>query len=53
MIVSGLKSNIVKFRKLNNGKIVKQVEEQYIRRDLPCGVNNCPFCDKTYSKLAT
>lgn len=37
--------NKISYRKLNNGKIVKSVDEQYIRRDVPCGVKQCPLCD--------
>jgi len=36
--------NKVTYRKLNNGKIVKSVDEQYIRDDLPCGIKHCPLC---------
>ena len=32
------------FKKLQNGKIVKNVDEQYIRSDLPCGLKGCPVC---------
>jgi hypothetical protein len=49
-MICGKKVNQVKYRKLNNGKIVKQVDEQYIRQDLPCGLEKCPFCDKNQSK---
>ena len=50
MIVAGTKQNQPKFAKLNNGRIIKKIDEQYIRCDLPCGLANCPFCDKNYSK---
>lgn len=50
MIVDGKKINQAKFVKLHNGRIIKRVDEQYIRQDLPCGLANCPFCDKNYSK---
>jgi hypothetical protein len=36
---------MAKFKKLNNGKIVKSVDEQYLRNDVPCGLNDCPLCD--------
>ena len=38
------KTNKVSFKKLQNGKIVKNVDEQYIRSDLPCGLKGCPVC---------
>lgn len=38
MIVAGQKVNQPKFVKLNNGRIIKKVDEQYIREDIPCGV---------------
>ena len=41
--------NTTKFKKLANGKIVKQVDEQYLREDLPCGVGTCPLCDRNES----
>jgi hypothetical protein len=50
MIVSGSKVNQAKFIKLNNGRIVKKVEEQYIRADVPCGLHDCSFCDRNFSK---
>lgn len=50
MIVAGLKVNQPKFVKLNNGRIIKKVDEQYIREDIPCGLKDCAFCDKNYSK---
>ena len=50
MIVAGLKVNQPKFVKLNNGRIIKKVDEQYIREDIPCGPKDCAFCDKNYSK---
>jgi len=50
MIVGGTKINQTKFVKLNNGRIVKKIEEQYLREDIPCGLAECPFCDKNYSK---
>lgn len=50
MIVGGTKINQTKFVKLNNGRIVKKIDEQYIREDIPCGLAACPFCDKNYSK---
>jgi hypothetical protein len=34
---SGSRVNIPKFKKLNNGKIVKQIDEQYLRNDVDCG----------------
>ena len=42
--------NTVKFKKIANGKIIRNVEEQYLRRDLPCGLEACPECDKNLSK---
>ena len=45
MIVGGRKSNQVKFRKLASGKIVKTLDEQYLRGDIPCGIVNCPLFD--------
>lgn len=38
--------NHTRFRKLASGKIVKTVDEQYLRSDIPCGHNACPICDK-------
>jgi len=40
----------VRFRKLANGKIVKSVEEQYLRSDIPCGHISCPMCGFDQSK---
>ena len=37
--------NNVKYKKTAKGKIIKLIEEQYIRTDLPCGFAACPFCD--------
>ena len=51
MIIGGKRVNIVKFKKLQNGKILKQVDEQYIREDIPCGLSECPLCDRNESKL--
>ena len=51
MIVAGSKQNQPKFVKLNNGRIIKKIDEQYIREDLPCGLSTCPFCDKNYSNF--
>lgn len=51
MILSGNRINTVKFKKIANGKIVRNVEEQYLRNDLPCGLLNCPECDTTPSKI--
>ena len=45
MIVGGRKLNQVKFRKLASGKIVKTLDEQYLRGDIPCGVATCTQCD--------
>ena len=45
MIVGGRKLNQVKFRKLASGKIVKTLDEQYLRGDIPCGLVNCPEFD--------
>ena len=39
--------NNVKNKKTAKGKIIKLIEEQYIRTDLPCGFASCPFCDAT------
>ena len=49
MIISAERVNTVKFIKLKSGKIVRQVEEQYLRNDIPCGLSNCPLCDKNES----
>ena len=49
MIISADKVNTVKFVKLKNGKIVRHVDEQYLRKDIPCGVSDCPLCDKNES----
>jgi hypothetical protein len=32
-----------------NGKIMKTVDEQYVRQDVPCGLSDCPLCDKNFS----
>ena len=45
MIVGGRKTNLVKFRKIASGKIVKTLDEQYLRSDIPCGLANSPFDD--------
>ena len=45
MIVGGRKTNLVKFKKIASGKIVKTIEEQYLRSDIPCGIANSPFDD--------
>ena len=50
MIISAERVNTVKFVKLKSGKIIRQVDEQYLRPDVPCGLTNCPFCDKNESK---
>ena len=42
--------NNSEFIKLNGGKIFMQVEEQYLRSDIPCGLSNCPLCDKNESR---
>ena len=42
MIVGGRKTNQVRFRKLASGKIVKVLDEQYLRQDVPCGLKNWP-----------
>ena len=36
---------------LENGKIVKTVDEQYLRSDIPCGHVSCPMCSFNQSKL--
>ena len=51
MIIGGTRQNAVKFRKLQNGKIVKTVDEQYLRSDIPCGHVSCPMCSFNQSKL--
>ena len=45
MIVGGRKTNLVKFKKIASGKIVKTLDEQYLRSDIPCGLTDCPLCD--------
>jgi len=45
MIVEGTKQNQVRFKKLASGRIVKMLDEQYLRADVPCGVSNCPLCE--------
>ena len=37
--------NKIGYRKLQNGKIVKTVDEKYIRPDIACGVKGCPLCE--------
>ena len=49
MIISADRVNTVKFVKLKSGKIIRQVEEQYLRADVPCGITTCPLCDKNES----
>ena len=49
MIVGGRKMNQVRFRKLASGKIVKTLDEQYLRGDIPCGLVNCPLCDVNHN----
>lgn len=42
--VGGLvKTNKISYRKLANGKIVKSVDEQYLRSDLPSGLSKLSF----------
>ena len=38
MFHSSERINQIKFKKLANGKIVKSVDEQYLRSDIPCGL---------------
>jgi hypothetical protein len=45
-----IKTNKIAYRKLANGKTVKSVDEQYLRKDLPCGLKKCPVCDVNISK---
>ena len=45
-----IKTNKITYRKLMNGKIVKSVDEQYLRDDIPCGIRNCPLCHTNISK---
>jgi len=52
MIIGAEKVNTVKFVKLKSGKIVRQIEEQYLRKDIPCGISNCPLCDRNESKTS-
>lgn len=49
MIINAEKVNTVKFVKLKSGKIVRQVDEHYLRSDIPCGLAACPLCDKNDS----
>jgi hypothetical protein len=49
MIVGGRRQNQVRFRKLANGKIVKTLDEQYLRNDLPSGLANCPITESNPS----
>jgi len=49
MISNSTRVNRVVYKKLQNGKIIKTVEEQYLRKDIPCGLSNCPICDKNES----
>lgn len=51
MIISAEKINTVKFRKLKSGKIVRVIDEQYLRSDIPCGLTECPLCDRNESKI--
>lgn len=50
MIISAEKVNTIKFIKLKSGKIVRNVDEHYLRKDIPCGLVNCPLCDRNESK---
>jgi len=50
MFSGGSQVNHAKFRKLMSGKIVKQIEEQYLRNDVPCGYKECALCDVNFSK---
>jgi len=43
--------NKIGYRKLQNGKIVKTVAEQYIRPDIACGVKGCPLCEQSNANL--
>ena len=45
-----IKTNKIGYRKLNNGKIIKSVDEQYVRDDLTCGVRQCPLCQAPAGK---
>ena len=46
---AGSRVNHAKFRKLMSGKIVKQIEEQYLRNDVPCGYKDCSLCDVNFT----
>lgn len=35
----------MRFKKLASGKIVKMLDEQYLRQDIPCGHVSCPVCE--------
>jgi hypothetical protein len=52
MILNNTKRvNTVTYKKLHNGKIMKSVQEQYLRKDLPCGLSGCPLCDVNQGKI--
>jgi hypothetical protein len=46
-----IKVNKVGYRKLASGKIVKNLDEQYLRKEMACGISSCPFCEKNHSKF--
>ena len=49
MIVGGKKLNQVRYKKLAIGKIVKMLDEQYLRQDVPFSVSNFPLCETNAS----
>ncbi|CCA72877.1 probable DIS3 3`-5` exoribonuclease required for 3` end formation of 5.8S rRNA [Serendipita indica DSM 11827] len=32
------------FKKTAKGKVIKVLRERYLRDDIPCGINECPYC---------
>lgn len=34
----------ITFRKTKRGRIQKITKEVYLRADIPCGYENCPYC---------
>ena len=33
------------YRKTKRGRVLKLTKEVYLRKDIPCGFESCPFCE--------
>lgn len=40
----------IAFRKTKRGRIQKIIKEVYLRPDIPCGYEGCPYCTQSGSK---